>query len=139
MSLEGLLVTHEISLGLLVVPVARAAYNRGDFDLADAVRARGEAAYFRANRLLYQVSNDENQQLRGDLERLQRALDQIKQNPSSSESSRSPVFTNLLNAALTRRSREVSFGNKLATRVRRLSSLLILCIRRETVRPPRWD
>jgi hypothetical protein len=69
--LEILVVRTEIRLGLLLVPIAESAYN---VDRGDEARARGQAAYLRANRLLAQVADDEREPLVCDLELLQDAL-----------------------------------------------------------------
>ena len=72
--LEILAVRAEIRLGLLLVPIAESAYNVRDVDRGDEARARGQAAYFRANRLLAQVAGGEREPLVCDLELLQDAL-----------------------------------------------------------------
>jgi hypothetical protein len=72
--LEILVVRTEIRLGLLLVQIAESAYNVRDVDRGDEARARGQAAYFRANRLLAQVADAEREPLVCDLELLQDAL-----------------------------------------------------------------
>ena len=72
--LEILVVRTEIRLGLLFVLIAEYAYNVRDVDRGDEARARGQAAYFRANRLLAQVADGEREPLVCDLELLQNAL-----------------------------------------------------------------
>ncbi|MFL6416249.1 MAG: hypothetical protein ACJ74Y_11355 [Bryobacteraceae bacterium] len=73
--LEIALFTNEISLGLLLVLVAESAYKLGDVRRGDEARARGQAASFRAARLLAQVADCDRALLLGDLESLQSALE----------------------------------------------------------------
>ena len=73
--LEALVVSTEIRLGFLLVPIAESAYNVQDVGRGDEARGRGQAAYFRANRLLAQVADCDRKPLADDLESLQIALD----------------------------------------------------------------
>ena len=73
--LEALVVSIEIRLGFLLVPIAESAYNVRDVGRGDEARGRGQAAYFRANRLLAQVAECDRKPLADDLESLQIALD----------------------------------------------------------------
>jgi len=72
--LEALVVTTEIRLGFLLVPIAESAYKVRDVGRGDEARARGQAAYFRAKRLLAKVAECDRKPLAGDLECLQSAL-----------------------------------------------------------------
>jgi hypothetical protein len=76
--LELLSVASEIRLGFLFVSVAEMAYKVRDFDGADHTRAKGEAVYFRANRLLTQIADGDRKQVLADLERLNIALGCLK-------------------------------------------------------------
>ena len=73
-SLEGLVCGTEVRLGFLLVAIAESAYNMQDVVRGDEARARGQAAYFRASRLLAQVAEGDVEPLLGNLESLQSAL-----------------------------------------------------------------
>jgi hypothetical protein len=81
--LEILVVRTEIRLGLLLVPIAESAYNVRDVGRGDDARARGQAAYVRANRLLTQVAKGEREPLVRDLELFQNALSELFEDQQS--------------------------------------------------------
>lgn len=81
--IETLALRAEIRLGLLFAPIAESAYNARDVDRGDDARARGQAAYVRANRLLAHVAAGEREPLARDLEFLQNALSGLSKNEQS--------------------------------------------------------
>jgi hypothetical protein len=80
-SLEARIVDTEIRLGHLFVTVAASAYNLRDVRRADEAKGRGEAACFRAGRVLAQVAESDRGALTGDLEFLRTELRDLCQEP----------------------------------------------------------
>lgn len=82
--LELLSAASEIRLGFLFVSVAELAFKLGDIERADHTRAKGQAVYFRASRLLTHSADGDQKQVLADLERLKAALGWLKICPRDS-------------------------------------------------------
>jgi hypothetical protein len=81
--LEALLVSTELRLGFLLVSIADSAYKVRDVGRGDEAKARGQAAYFRANWLLTQVAECNRESLVSDLEFLQTAINGLSKDQQS--------------------------------------------------------
>ncbi len=81
--LEILVVRTEIRLGLLLASITESAYRVRDVGRGDDAKARGQAAYVRANRLLAQVAQGEREPFVRDLELLKNALSGLSENEQS--------------------------------------------------------
>jgi len=82
-SLEVLALEYELRLGYVFVSTAESAYKRQDVGRAYEARARGQAAYYRASRLLASVTEGGRGALAADLACLQAALNELFQTQGS--------------------------------------------------------
>jgi hypothetical protein len=75
-------ITNEIKWAILWFNIARVAYGSGDVACGSRARARGDAAYRKARRLLETTDNTDDEQLRSikaDLETLGMAVGSLRE------------------------------------------------------------